>query len=56
MKRLQDAIEEEERALADAKARLQKMEVSRKDLDNRVEGAQEQILRYKNQQLQVKKK
>ena len=55
VKRLQDTIEAEEKTLADAKARLRKMEVSRKDLDNRVGVAQEQILRYKNQQLQVKK-
>ncbi len=55
MKRLQAAIEGEEKALADSKARLRKMEVSRNNLDNRVGVAQEQILRYKHQQLQVKK-
>ena len=55
IKRFQAAIEGEKESLADSKARLRKMEVRRNDLDNRVEAAQEQILRYKNQQLQVKK-
>ena len=55
IKRFQAAIEGEKQTLADFKARLRKMEVRRNDLDNRVEAAQEQILRYKNQQLQVKK-
>ncbi len=55
IKRLQAEIVGEEKTLAGFKARLRKMEVLRNDLDNRVGMAQEQILRYKNQQLQVKK-
>ena len=55
LKRLQGVIKGNESDLAEHKARLRKKEVRRNELDNRVKAAQEQILRYKNQQLQVKK-
>lgn len=48
-------IAEEEAALADARQKLQELEVRRKDLDNDVKTAEEQVVKYKNQQLQVKK-
>ncbi|WP_309382691.1 zinc ribbon domain-containing protein [Cerasicoccus frondis] len=48
-------IAEEEAALAAAHKELQQLEVRRKDLDNDVKSAEEQIVKYKNQQLLVKK-
>lgn len=48
-------IAEEEAALAAAHKRVQELEVRRKDLDNDVKIAEEQVVKYKNQQLQVKK-
>ncbi|WP_269542936.1 zinc ribbon domain-containing protein [Cerasicoccus fimbriatus] len=51
----QAKIAEEEAAIAAAHKELQQLEVRRKDLDNDVKSAEEQIVKYKNQQLQVKK-
>jgi len=48
-------IAAEESALAADHQRLQELEVRRKDLDNDVKTAEEQVVKYKNQQLQVKK-
>lgn len=48
-------IRAEEEALANSKSRLQGLEVQRNDLETQVGSAQDQIARYKNQQLQVKK-
>jgi len=51
----QKKIAAEEEALAAAHRQLQELEVRRKDLDNDVKSAEEQVVKYKNQQLQVKK-
>lgn len=48
-------IAEEEAALATARQQLQQLEIRRKSLDNDVKTAEEQVIKYKNQQLQVKK-
>ncbi|WP_309399622.1 zinc ribbon domain-containing protein [Cerasicoccus maritimus] len=48
-------IAEEEAKLAAARKALQELEVRRKDLDNDVKSAEEQVIKYKNQQMQVKK-
>lgn len=48
-------IAAEESALATARQHVQELEVRRKDLDNDVKTAEEQVVKYKNQQLQVKK-
>ncbi len=55
IKKLEAAIEQEKKTLADSKLTLRKLEVQRNDLDTRVGVAEEQIFRYKNQQMQVKK-
>ena len=55
LERLQGIIEKNEKDLAGHKSNLRKKEVRRNELDNRVGAAQDQILRYKNQQLQVRK-
>lgn len=52
---LEAKIASEKNQLESAKARLRELEVARKDLDNQVASAEQQIVRYKNQQLQVKK-
>lgn len=48
-------IAEEEAATAAAHQQLKALEVRRKNLDNDVKSAEEQVIKYKNQQLQVKK-
>ncbi|MCB1120724.1 MAG: hypothetical protein KJT03_04190 [Verrucomicrobiae bacterium] len=48
-------IQAETQALEASKSRLQQLEIKRKDLDNQVGSAEDQINRYRNQQLQVKK-
>lgn len=48
-------IQAEKDALESSKTKLQGLEVQRNDLDLQVGSAEEQISRYKNQQLQVKK-
>lgn len=46
----------EEKAEAEAEdAELKQLEIKRSDLDNQVQGAESKILKYKNQQLEVKK-
>jgi uncharacterized protein len=52
---LEGKIVAEKNRLDSAKSRLRELEVNRKDLDNQVASAEQQILRYRNQQLQVKK-
>jgi len=52
---LEGKIAAEKGKLESAKARLRELEVNRKDVDNQVASAEQQIVRYKNQQLQVKK-
>ena len=51
----QAEIQAEKDALEGSKAKLQSLEVQRNDLDTQVGSAEEQISKYKNQQLQVKK-
>ncbi len=53
--KLEKRIEEEKEKLDGAKKRIRELEVKRKDLENRVSTADQQIVRYKNQQLEVKK-
>tara|TARA_Y100000588_G_scaffold30799_1_gene30012 strand:- start:2796 stop:3503 length:708 start_codon:yes stop_codon:yes gene_type:complete len=48
-------IKAEEDALAESKSKLQGLEVQRNDLEMQVGSAQDQIAKYKTQQLQVKK-
>ena len=48
-------IQAEKDALESSKSKLQGLEVQRNDLDTQVGSAEEQINKYKNQQLQVKK-
>jgi predicted nucleic acid-binding Zn-ribbon protein len=48
-------IAAEKEKLDSAKSRIRSLEVSRKDLDNQIASAEDQVSRYKNQQLQVKK-
>ncbi|MEO0795950.1 MAG: C4-type zinc ribbon domain-containing protein [Verrucomicrobiota bacterium] len=48
-------IAAEEAEIAAARQSLQELEVRRKDLDNDVKSAESQIIKYKNQQLEVKK-
>jgi predicted nucleic acid-binding Zn-ribbon protein len=48
-------IQAETDALEESKSKLQTLEVQRKNLDIQVGSAEEQINKYKNQQLQVKK-
>lgn len=45
----------EKEKLEASKGRIRELEVKRKDLDTQVAAAEEQIVRYRNQQLQVKK-
>lgn len=45
----------EKERLDGAKTRIRELEVRRKDLDNQIASAEDQVSRYKNQQLQVKK-
>jgi uncharacterized protein len=52
---LESEIEAETAGLEASKSKLQNLEVQRKDLDLDVRSAQDQILKYKNQQLLVKK-
>jgi len=51
----QNEITAEKDALQDSRSKLQALEVQRNDLDMQVGSAEEQINKYKNQQLQVKK-
>lgn len=53
--RLKVEAEEEEAGLAEAKSRLMRLEVERKEIENEVLRLEEQVRRYKNQQLEVKK-
>jgi uncharacterized protein len=53
--KLEARIAGEREKLDSAKTRVRELEVSRKELDNQVASAEQQIVRYKNQQLQVKK-
>ena len=55
IKVLEDEIQAERNALEESKSRLQGLEIQRNDLDTRVRSAEEQVKKYKNQQLQVKK-
>lgn len=48
-------IQAEKDALEGSKSKLQGLEVRRNDLDTQVGSAEEQVNKYKNQQLQVKK-
>ena len=48
-------IQAEKDALEGSKSKLQGLEVKRNDLDTQVGSAEEQVNKYKNQQLQVKK-
>ena len=48
-------IQAEKDALESSKSKLQGLEVKRNDLDTQVGSAEQQINKYKNQQLQVKK-
>ena len=52
---LEAGIEAEKKALLDSKAKLQGLEVRRKELEVEVGAAEDQISKYRNQQLQVKK-
>lgn len=45
----------EKEKLDQSKAKVRQLEVTRKDLDSQITAAEEQVSRYKNQQLQVKK-
>jgi len=51
----EEAIAAERKVFEDAKATYRRMEVDRNDLDTRIAGTREQILKYRNQQMQVKK-
>lgn len=53
--KLEEKIAAEKKKLEESKARLRELEVSRKDLENQVGAAEQQVVRYRNQQLQVKK-
>ncbi len=55
VKKLKDKIEEEKAEAASAQKEVTDLELKRKELELEVESAQEQISKYKNQQLQVKK-
>jgi uncharacterized protein len=55
IKALEAEIQAEKDALEESKSKLQGLEIKRKDLDMQVGSAEEQIRKYKNQQLQVKK-
>ncbi|MDA0348648.1 MAG: C4-type zinc ribbon domain-containing protein [Verrucomicrobia bacterium] len=52
---LESEMEADTKALEDSKAKLQHLEVQRNELDLEVKSAQDKILKYKNQQLLVKK-
>lgn len=52
---LQAKIEGENRRLDESKTKLRELEVARKEIDGAIHDAEQQILRYKGQQLQVKK-
>ena len=52
---LESEMEADTKALEDSKAKLQHLEVQRNELDLEVISAQDKILKYKNQQLLVKK-
>ncbi len=55
IKKHEAEIQAETDALERSKAKLQELEVQRKNLDIQVGSAEDQINKYKNQQLQVKK-
>jgi len=55
IERHEAAIAAEKQVLEDAKSTYRRMEVDRKDLENRISAGREQVLKFRNQQMQVKK-